>query len=208
MLQLVRALKIASPTTWQPPFGVGADYEAQAAVGGYYVQYDDGLRHRQGVRGRQRGWLNRPCRWFGSATWWLACVSAFAFAYVHAPGCWLFYDVQFWGTRHILLPDNPAALDFLADFTTGCTVLHMKRQGPSQLWFRVGFWCVPAIKHLCWGCVGCFGPVRSFPFLSAGRSKDYPWMSRPTPLRSTRTCSAAAGGRAAEDGRAAEAVEV
>jgi hypothetical protein len=71
-----------------------------------------------------------------------------AFAYVHAAGCWLIYDVQFWGTRHILLPDNPAALDFLADFTARCTVLHMRRPGPSRLWFRVGFWCVPAIKHL------------------------------------------------------------
>jgi hypothetical protein len=88
-----------------------------------------------------------------SATRWLNWIPmrfrhVSAFAYVHAAGAWLIYDVQFWCTRHILLPDNTAALDFLAQFTEGCAVLHMKRPGPSRLWFRLGFWCVPAMKHL------------------------------------------------------------
>ena len=99
-----------------------------------------------------------PDTWFivfhpVSATTWLNRLPlrfrhVSAFAYVHAAGCWLLYDVQFWATRHIVLPDNAGALDFLAGFTEGCTVLHMKRAGPSHLWFRAGFWCVPAIKHL------------------------------------------------------------
>jgi len=71
-----------------------------------------------------------------------------AFAYVHAPKVWLFYDVQFWCTRHIILLDDQTSLDFLAAVTEGCTVLSMRRRGPARFWFRVGFWCVPAIKHL------------------------------------------------------------
>lgn len=71
-----------------------------------------------------------------------------AFAYVHGGKGWLICDVQLEAFRQIFLPDSPAALDYLATMTEGCAVLHMRRQGASKVWFRFGFWCVPAIKHL------------------------------------------------------------
>jgi hypothetical protein len=77
---------------------------------------------------------------------WFKHVSAFA--YVHGAGCWLIYDVQLEGTRTIILPDNPATLDFIAGYTEGCAVLHMRRRTDARIWFRFGFWCVPAMKHL------------------------------------------------------------
>lgn len=71
-----------------------------------------------------------------------------AFAYVHGIKAWLICDVQLHAFRLIALRDNQDALDALATITAGCTVLHLKRKDGAKPFFRIGFWCVPALKHL------------------------------------------------------------
>jgi hypothetical protein len=71
-----------------------------------------------------------------------------AFAYVHGASCWLVCDVQLDCFRQLILPDNARTLDYLAELTEGCAVLHMRKKFGRGPWFRWGFWCVPAMKHL------------------------------------------------------------
>jgi hypothetical protein len=130
-----------------------------------------------------------------------------AFAYMHAAGCWLIYDVQFWGTRHILLPDNLAALDFLADFTANCDVLHMRRQGPSRLWFRVGFWCVPAIKHMLGLRSSALLPHGLYRSCLRAGAKVIHGTAHLHPAGRSEPADAAGGGRASQGGCASAPVE-
>lgn len=82
---------------------------------------------------------------------WLACgkykhVSAFAFI----PGSrhWLLYDVHFEGTRLAILPDTPAAFQVIEAIISDCDVIRITRQTGRAHFVRLGFWCVPAVKHL------------------------------------------------------------
>lgn len=71
-------------------------------------------------------------------------------AFTYLPGLkgWLIYDVQLSSTRMVVLPDLDASLDIIARMTEGCEVIAMRRETADASTGRLGFWCVPAIKHL------------------------------------------------------------
>lgn len=72
-----------------------------------------------------------------------------AFAYYPGFKAWLLYDVQLTGTRLILLAHGDEAKATIAAITAGCTIVKVRRQLTSYRWHsRLGFYCVPAVKHL------------------------------------------------------------
>lgn len=73
-----------------------------------------------------------------------------AFGYSHACRTWVLYDVTLAGTEVYVLPDGQASLATIADWTAGCSILTIKGRAQSAhpLLGRLGFWCVPAMKHL------------------------------------------------------------
>lgn len=67
-----------------------------------------------------------------------------AFAYCAGLKVWLVYDVQWSGTR-VMLVDK---LSILA-LTDGCDILKVSRTGERMaMSSRLGFYCVSAVKHL------------------------------------------------------------
>jgi hypothetical protein len=67
-----------------------------------------------------------------------------AFAYIPGYKTWLIYDVQWDGTR-IMLVDKAAIMVW----TEGCDILKISRIGNSmKLANRVGLYCVTGIQHL------------------------------------------------------------
>jgi hypothetical protein len=69
-----------------------------------------------------------------------------AFGYVPGHKAWLYYDVQLTRTRLLLIP-HPEFID--NGYTDGMVILRVKA-GPGG-WSpatRLGFYCVPALKHL------------------------------------------------------------
>lgn len=71
-----------------------------------------------------------------------------AFAYLAGLKGWVIYDVQLGATRIMVLPDIPQSMDVIRRLIDGCDVISMvRKEGGSTSW-RLGFWCVPAIKHL------------------------------------------------------------
>jgi hypothetical protein len=80
---------------------------------------------------------------------WLACGEfkhISAFAYMPGYKAWLIYDVQMLGTRLQLVPHD----EFLGlDWITHASILRVHRGGGRwSLASRLGFYCVPAVKHL------------------------------------------------------------
>ena len=86
------------------------------------------------------GWLNRaPLLRFRH-------VSAFGYA----PGfnCWIFYDVH-WRGVSIYLVSHETAKARIGELTRGAIVVRMaRREDALPLHARLGFYCVPAMKHL------------------------------------------------------------
>lgn len=69
-----------------------------------------------------------------------------AVGWVDAAQCWLFYDPTFTRTQILTIPDHLGAAAYCS-VAVGNAVLRMpvqERRGTA----RLGFWCVPAIKHL------------------------------------------------------------
>lgn len=101
-----------------------------------------------------------------TATWWLDLLPigrfkhVSAFAYVHGLRGWVLYDVQLGGTKIVVLPDLPASLDLIAKLTEGCDIIAMRRRAGGATGLRLGFWCVPAIKHLIGLRSGALRPDR------------------------------------------------
>jgi len=77
-----------------------------------------------------------------------------AFTYVPGFGGWILYDVQ-WGGVRIMVLLRVAAL---VEYTRGCTVIKFtRRHSHLPIATRLGFYCVPAIKHLLGlSCVAAF----------------------------------------------------
>src|SRR5215831_4734756 len=77
-----------------------------------------------------------------------------AFTYVPGFAGWILYDVQ-WGGVRIMVLLRVAAL---VEYTKGCTVIKFsRRHSHMPIASRVGFYCVPAIKHLLGlSCVAAF----------------------------------------------------
>lgn len=74
-----------------------------------------------------------------------------AFGYSHACRTWVLYDVTLAGTEVYVLPDGQASLATIADWTAGCSILNFANPATNirkPFGGRLGFWCVPAMKHL------------------------------------------------------------
>jgi hypothetical protein len=72
-----------------------------------------------------------------------------AFAYCPGFRAWLVYDTQLSGTRLMLLAAGPTAKATLLKYMADCEVVMFTRQHQPMSWSsRIGFYCVPAIKHL------------------------------------------------------------
>ncbi len=88
-----------------------------------------------------------------SSAWWVQVLALGEFDHVSAIGwlpdqrVWVQYDVTLGGTVISVLPDCQGACDRLAALTDGNTIVLMPaRRG--RMWWRPGFWCVPAMAHL------------------------------------------------------------
>lgn len=72
----------------------------------------------------------------------------FAIAYLSEPDLWLFYSVSMRRTVVSAIP-APAGEQVADRHMAGATVLRMTVQPGSSNWgSRIGFFCVPAMKHL------------------------------------------------------------
>lgn len=90
----------------------------------------------------------KAANWFWSA---IACgryKHVRAFAFVPEMRVWVFYDVQAVTAEIFVAHDGPGAERLIGQWVENAEVVHVKRRARSRRWFRVGFWCVPAIKHL------------------------------------------------------------
>ena len=68
-----------------------------------------------------------------------------AFTYIPGFAGWILYDVQWGGVRIAML----GKVAHLVAYTRGCTVVKFNRcYDHMPLYTRLGFYCVPAIKHL------------------------------------------------------------
>ena len=68
-----------------------------------------------------------------------------AFTYIPGFAGWILYDVQWGGVRIAMF----SKVAHLVAYTRGCTVVKFTcRYDHMPLYTRLGFYCVPAIKHL------------------------------------------------------------
>jgi hypothetical protein len=96
-----------------------------------------------------------PTEWFivfhrKSMNRWLSLLAFGEFkhvsAFAYCPGLkvWLIYDVQWSGTRHLLVD-----IDSIKAWVAGCEVVKIARgTAPMGMSARLGLYCVTAIKHL------------------------------------------------------------
>lgn len=72
-------------------------------------------------------------------------------AWGYYPGikAWLIFDPSWDGLRLSMIPHDAAHAAF-REYTRGCEIVKLARAGEIGLspLSRLGFWCVPAIKHL------------------------------------------------------------
>lgn len=85
-----------------------------------------------------------------------------AFAYLAGLKGWLIYDVQMGSTRIIVLPDLDASMQIIGKLTDGCDILSIDRREGGSTGGRLGFWCVPAVKHLIGIRSGALRPDRLY----------------------------------------------
>lgn len=71
-----------------------------------------------------------------------------AFAWLPELRIWLVYDVQFARTLVLALPDTPQAKAYLGALIRGNAIVTMPRREGLRPWFRFGFFCTTAVKHL------------------------------------------------------------
>lgn len=71
-----------------------------------------------------------------------------AFAYLGGLKGWVLYDVQFGRTRLVVLPDNADSRRVLSQVIGNNVWIVMRRRDGRVPWFRFGFFCTVAIKHL------------------------------------------------------------
>jgi hypothetical protein len=71
-----------------------------------------------------------------------------AYAYLPATEHWLFYDVHYRRTQILVVPDGDAVIAILAVWQRDADIIRVPRRDDAHLFFRIGFWCVPAMKHL------------------------------------------------------------
>lgn len=101
-----------------------------------------------------------PDRWFlcfarTSSTWWMRWLAAGKYKHVAAFGCvrvgkeilWVFYDVNYLKTQ-IMIASDKDALPIMEKWAEDADVMAIRPAPMASHRFRIGFWCVPAIKHL------------------------------------------------------------
>lgn len=71
-----------------------------------------------------------------------------AVGWVPAQKVWLVYEVFFGCTSISVLPDDDATGHRLQAMQENSVTLAVVPRGERRCWFRLGFWCVPAIAHL------------------------------------------------------------
>jgi hypothetical protein len=116
------------------------------------------------------GVIGQPCRWYvvfnTKATTPLRSLLAFGrfkhvrvFGYVPLIRCWIFYDVKLSGTDLWLARDG-AACRLMDQWSANGVVIEMPVLSQSRIIVRLGFWCVPAVKHLLGLRSSAFRPDR------------------------------------------------
>jgi hypothetical protein len=82
-----------------------------------------------------------------------------AFAYCAGFALWLLYNTELNVTRLQLLPHNDRTITALTAYMRDCMVLKVDKNYSTRfgLTSRIGFYCVPAIKHLLG--VHCVSPL-------------------------------------------------
>jgi hypothetical protein len=72
-----------------------------------------------------------------------------AIGYIEGQDVWVWYDVSFNETHVCVRPNADAVTqEWLEKVGRECVVVHVPAQPVRKWWFRWGFWCVPAMKHL------------------------------------------------------------
>jgi hypothetical protein len=72
-----------------------------------------------------------------------------AFAYVPGTKAWIWYDSHWFGTSLVIIGHERFTTE-VAKLTHGATVVKLAKrpEAPMPLSTRVGFYCVPCVKHL------------------------------------------------------------
>ena len=122
-----------------------------------------------------------------------------AFTYAAAPRVWLFYDVSLTQTRIVVAPEGQEADRMVGEYIDGAAVLRMRvgTERKPSLRSRVGFWCVPAMRHLLGLPGGALLPERLWrDCLSNGAELIVYEREHPSPTAGPGARSAARGGAA------------
>jgi hypothetical protein len=90
-----------------------------------------------------------------SPYWWVRLLAVgrykhvSAFAYVAACKVWVYYDITLFGTKIIVLPDSPDAIEWLCAQTRGADLVKVEvHPRARRVPLLAPFCCVPAIRHL------------------------------------------------------------
>jgi hypothetical protein len=72
-----------------------------------------------------------------------------AFGWSENARTWVLYEVGLWGTRVFVFPAGRAGERELSAWTETASILRLDRaEKQPGMWLRLGFWCVPATRHL------------------------------------------------------------
>lgn len=101
-----------------------------------------------------------PARWFlcfarTSPKWWVRWLACGRYKHVNAFGCvnldgvlvWVFYDVNVMRTC-VLLTRDCDAMPMMEHWAADSDVISIRPSPRGSYSYRLGFWCVPAVKHL------------------------------------------------------------
>jgi len=72
----------------------------------------------------------------------------FAIGWVSSQQVWLIYEVSWDGATVAVLPDNESTAFELQALQADSVTLAIVPRLKKRRWFRIGFWCVPAMAHL------------------------------------------------------------
>lgn len=124
---------------------------------------------------------------------WLLSLLAFgtykhvsAYAYLPDLRMWLFYDIHLHRTEIVIARDGEKALMLIAQRTADADLIRIPAQHDGRTRFRLGFWCVPGIKHLLGLRSGALRPDRLWrDCIAAGGVPAEGFARGPAPIRTT-----------------------
>lgn len=115
--------------------------------------------------GEPRRWILAFAR--NSDTWWVRLLAfgrykhVCAFGYVGEADTWVFYDVRLFKT-HVIVARGAAAKRAMAVFAEDADLIGVEARAARGVRLPLGFWCVPAIKHLIGLRSGALRPDRLY----------------------------------------------